>query len=119
MKSQNTPHSEERMGGLLWPLVNPNLTMLFMAPIWRSFQDIPADAEAAFASSLSMFSLSTLEVTCDPGFSGFALTERRQHDMWRWALVCSEGSVVDEGWEPTELDAKRSAVGAMRHLIAR
>ena len=65
-----------------------------------------------------MFSLNTLEVTCDPGYCGFALTERRQHDMWRWALVSAEGPVIDEGWEITETDAKRSAVGAMRHLIA-
>ena len=93
--------------------------MLFMCPTWRSFQEISADAEDEFASSSSLFSLSTLEVTCDPGFSGFALTERKQHDMWRWALVSAEGPVVDEGWEPTESDAKRSAVGAMRHEIAR
>ena len=92
--------------------------MLFMSPVWCSFLDISANAEAAFASSSSLFSLTTLEVTSDPGFSGFALTERRQHDMWRWALVSAEGPVVDEGWEPTESDAKRSAVGAMRHVIA-
>ena len=96
-----------------------NPIMLFMAPIWRSFQDIHADAEAVCASSSSMFSLSTLEVTCDSGYPGFALTERRQHDMWRWALVSAAGPLVDEGWEPTELDAKRSAVGAMQHRIAR
>ncbi len=92
--------------------------MLFMSPIWCSFPDISANAEAAFASSSSLFSLTTLEVTHDPGFPGFALTEKRQHDMWRWALVSAEGPVVDEGWEPTESDAKRSAVGAMRHVIA-
>jgi hypothetical protein len=92
--------------------------MLFIAPTWRSFQDLPSDSEAAFASSSSRFSLMTLEVTCDPGYPGFALTERRQHDMWRWALVSAAGPVVDEGWEPTESDAKRSAVGAMRHVIA-
>jgi hypothetical protein len=92
--------------------------MLFMSPIWCSFADIPSDAEAAFASSSSSFSLSTLEVTHDLGFAGFALTERRQHDQWRWALVSAEGPVVDEGWEPTESDAKKSAVGAMRHVIA-
>ena len=92
-------------------------TMLFMHPTWRSFRDIAADAEAAFASSASLFSLSTLEITRDSGFPGFGLTERRQHDMWRWALVDAEGSVVDEGWEPTENDARRSAVGAMRHVM--
>ena len=91
--------------------------MLFMLPIWRSFRDIPADAEAAFASSASLFSLSTLEITRDSGFPGFALTERRQHDMWRWALVNAKGRVMDEGWEPTESDARRSAVGAMRHVM--
>ena len=96
----------------------PFLPMLFMTPIWRSFRDMPSDSEAAFASSSSMFSLNTLEVTCDPGYCGFALTERRQHDMWRWALVSAEGPVIDDGWEITETDAKRSAVGAMRHLIA-
>jgi hypothetical protein len=92
--------------------------MLFMSPIWCSFADLHSDAEAAFASSSSSFSLATLEVTYDSGFAGFALTERKQHDMWRWALVSAEGPVVDEGWEPTESDAKRSAVGAMRHVIA-
>ena len=92
--------------------------MLFMSPIWCSFLNIHSNAEAAFASSSSSFSLATLEVTHDTGFGGFALTERKQCDMWRWALISAEGAVVGEGWEPTELDAKRSAIGAMRHLIA-
>jgi hypothetical protein len=90
-----------------------------MAPTWCYFQDIHADAEAACVSSSSMFSLSSLEVTFDPGYSGFALTERKQHDIWRWALVSAAGPTVDEGWEPTESDAKRSAVGAMRRAMAR
>ena len=93
--------------------------MLFIIPIWRSFRDIASDAEASFASSSSQFSLNTLEVTCDPGYPGFALTERRQHDMWRWALVTAAGPIEEEGWEPTEAGAKRSAVGAMRHVIER
>lgn len=88
-----------------------------MTPIWRSFQNIHSDSEAAFASSSSMFSLTSLEVTCDPGYCGFALTERRENGLWRWALVSAEGPVVNEGWELTETDAKRSAVGAMRHVI--
>jgi hypothetical protein len=92
--------------------------MLFMSPIWCSFLKIHSNVEAAFASSSSSFSLATLEVTHDSGFDGFALTERKQNDMWRWALISAEGQIVDEGWEPTELDAKRSAIGAMRHLIA-
>ena len=92
--------------------------MLFLPPNWRSFRDIPADAEAAFAASSSRFSLCTLEVVCDPGFPGFALTEKRHLDVWRWALISAEGPVIDEGWEPTEIDAKKSAVGAMRQAIS-
>ncbi len=90
-----------------------------MTPTWCSFRNLSSDSEAAFASSSSLFSLSTLEVTCDPGYCGFALTERRQHDMWRWALISAAGPVENEGWEPTETDAKRSAVGAMRHVMCR
>jgi hypothetical protein len=93
--------------------------MLFMPPIWHHFVDISANAEAALISSSSLFSLATLEVTFDPGFHGFAMTERRQDYMWRWVLVSVEGPVVAEGWEPTESDAKRSAVVVMRHAIER
>jgi hypothetical protein len=91
--------------------------MLFMPPIWHPFVDISANAEAALISSSSQFSLSTLAVTSDPGFHGFALTEKRQDFMWRWVLVSVEGPVVAEGWEPTESDAKRSVVVVMRHVI--
>jgi hypothetical protein len=92
--------------------------MLFMSPIWHSFPEISTGAEAAFASSSSLFSLATLEVTHDPGFTGFALAERKRQDMWRWALISAEGPVINEGWEPTVSDAKRCAVGAMRLEIA-
>jgi hypothetical protein len=92
--------------------------MQFLSPVWCSFPDISASAEAEFASSSSQFSLITLETTRDPGYPGFALTERKQHDEWRWALISAEGPVVEEGCEPTESDAKRTAVGAMRHVIA-
>lgn len=88
--------------------------MLLLAPTWRSFVEIPADAEAAFASSASSFSLTTLEVASVPGSTDFALTERRLPDSWRWAVVSAEGSIVDEGWEPTQEDAKRSAVDALQ-----
>ena len=94
------------------------MPILFMCPIWHSFPEISADAEAAFASSSSLFSLATLEVTHDPGFPGFALTEREHQGTWRWALVSAEGPVINEGRESTISDAKRCAVGAMRIAIA-
>ena len=92
--------------------------MLFSAPIWHSFPNIPSDSEAAFAASSSMFSLMTLAITSNSGYCGFALTEQKQHDLWRWALISADGHVDNEGWEPTESSAKKSAVGAMRHIIA-
>lgn len=48
-----------------------------------------------------------------PGSTSFSLTKRRQDDLWRRAIVSAEGSIADEGWEPTQADAKRSAVGAL------
>jgi hypothetical protein len=93
--------------------------MAFLLPVWRSFRDIPADAEAAFASSSCTFSLATLEVACTPGIGGFALTERKQADMWRWAIVSVEGPIVDEGWEPTQACARTSAMESMLHGMSR
>jgi hypothetical protein len=63
-----------------------------------------------------MFSLSTLEVACNPAFPGFALTERKQPDTWRWAIISAEGSILEEGLERTETDAKRTAVEALQYV---
>lgn len=87
--------------------------------MWRSFQDIPSDAEASCVSSSCLYSLATLEVACDPAVSNFALTERRQPDLWRWAIVSSDGVLVAEGWESTQAIAKRVAVTALEHEMDR
>jgi hypothetical protein len=92
--------------------------MAFFSPVWRSYYDISANAAAAFALSSSRFSLSTLEIASNPGMAGFALTERKQPDMWRWATISVEGPIVDEGWETTQADAKRSAIAALRRALA-
>lgn len=93
--------------------------MCYLAPMWRSFQDIPSDAEASCVSSSCLYSLATLEVACDPAVSNFALTERRQPDLWRWAIVSSDGALVSEGWESTQAIAKRAAVAALEHEMDR
>jgi hypothetical protein len=93
--------------------------MCFLSPVWRSYLDIPADAEASFVSSSSSFSLSTLEVAHNPGISSFALIERKKPDTWRWAIVSAAGPVTDEGWEPTDTDARRSAVLALQTSVTR
>jgi len=85
-------------------------------PNWRSFREIPAAAEAACASSSSRYSLDTLEIACDYGSASFALTERKETDLWRWAIVSPDGWVVDEGLEPTQAYAQRAAEAAMRPL---
>ena len=66
-----------------------------------------------------MFALDTLEVACNPGIASFGLTERKPPNMWRWAVVDAKGLITDEGWEPTQMDAKRSAVDALQHVVAR
>lgn len=93
-------------------------TMAFFSPVWRSYYDISSNAAAAFASSSSRFSLSTLEIASNPCMTGFALTERKQPDVWRWATISIEGPIVDEGWEATQADAKRSAIDALRRVLA-
>lgn len=88
------------------------------SPIWRSYANISAGAEAALAKSSSGFSLSTLEIANFPNVAGFALTERMQPDLWRWATVSVEGPIFDEGSAPTQDDAKIAAVSALRHMMA-
>ena len=89
--------------------------MHFLAPIWHSFQDLPSDAGAACVSASCIFSLATLEVAFNPGITIFALTERKQPDVWRWEIVDPEGYLLKEGWEPTQEYSKRAAVDALEH----
>ena len=91
--------------------------MLFIAPTWRPFQAIHSDSESAFVGSACLYSLSTLEATCDSGYCGFALVERREADAWRWALIAADGTVVREGEALTVADAKRAAVETMRRVM--
>jgi hypothetical protein len=93
--------------------------MCFLDPIWRSFQDIPSDAEASWISGSCLYSLATLEIAREPAMKSLALTERRQPDLWRWAIVCIDGQLVEEGWESTQKEAKRAAVTALEHEMGR
>jgi len=88
--------------------------MCYLPPVWRSYLDIPANAEASYASSLCSFSLSTLEVACNPGIRDFALIERKQPHAWRWAIASAAGLITAEGWETSDANAKRCAVEALQ-----
>jgi len=50
-----------------------------------------------------------------PDSAGFALTERKQPEVWRWAVIGPVGYLLEEGFEPTQADAKHAAAVAL-HL---
>ncbi len=84
-------------------------------PIWRSFQTLASNSEAAFASACCNYSLGTLEVTCpDPGVVSFALTEQKHADVWRWAIVDIQGCILGTGCEPTRARAHSVAELALQ-----
>lgn len=86
------------------------LTMSTLCHTWRSFQTLAANSEAATASACCHFSLGTLEITSpDPGLARFALTEQKRPDIWRWAIVDTQGYIIGTGCEPTREKA---------HLVA-
>ncbi len=93
------------------------ITLAANHPIWRHFENIPSGAEAASAGACCAFSLSTLEMTSLDGVPGFAITERQQPLTWRWAIVGADGSVLEEGTEPTQDDAKAAAAEALILVI--
>jgi len=80
---------------------------------WRSFDEIPSGPEAVLAAASCSFSLATLEVASIHDSSGFAITERRQPDVWRWAVIGKDGAVLEEGCEPSRDEAKRAAAEAL------
>jgi hypothetical protein len=84
------------------------------APGWRCFENISSGPEAASLAASCVFSLATLEASliCDSG--GFALTERKEPHVWRWAVIGPVGLLVEEGFETTQDGAKCAAEKAVQ-----
>lgn len=80
---------------------------------WCSFEDFPAGPEAAILAASCIFSMATLQTACVPGSGGFALTERRNPAVWRWAIVGPVGFLLEEGFEVTQDAAKGAAEEAL------
>ena len=89
--------------------------MSLLVPIWRCFQTISSDAEAASFSECCLFSLATLEVDCDPETKSFALTEQERPGAWRWAVINGWGAILHAGCEPTQVEAKKTAAEALHN----
>ncbi len=43
----------------------------------------------------------------------FAVTERKRPEIWRWAIIGEGGFLLEEGFEPTQEDAKTAAAEAL------
>ena len=84
--------------------------MSLLIPNWRSFQTVSSDAEAAAFSARCLFSLATLEVTCDPETNNWALTEQERPGVWRWAVISAGGATFQDGREYTRETAKKIAL---------
>jgi hypothetical protein len=84
--------------------------MSHLFPHWRSFQTVSSDAEAAAFSARCLFSLATLEVTCDPATNNWALTEQERPGVWRWAVMSAGGATFQEGRESSRETAKQIAL---------
>ncbi|HXP61198.1 MAG TPA: hypothetical protein VN829_11945 [Dongiaceae bacterium] len=91
--------------------------MCFLSPVWRSFSDLPLNSEASRVSASFSLSLATLEVACNPGIPLFALVERKEPDLWRWAIAGAGEPLMEEGCEPTQEDAKKTAVAALERTV--
>jgi hypothetical protein len=85
---------------------------------WRCFEDITCGAEAASAAASCSFSLGTLEVASVPEAASFAVTERKQLEIWRWAIIGSGGFILEEGFEPSQCEAKMAACEALHQVQA-
>jgi hypothetical protein len=88
-------------------------------PIWRCFRSLPSDSEAASVSKYCVFSLSTLEIACDPETECIALIEREQADAWRWAVLNDAGVIMEGGQQSTQADAKCIAAEAFILMTSR
>ena len=92
--------------------------MSSVIPIWRCFGSLPSDSEAASLSAYCSFSLSTLEIACNPDTMSFALIEREHAAAWRWAILDADGTILEEGLQPSQTEAKRIAAGVLFVAVA-
>jgi hypothetical protein len=89
-----------------------------MTPTWRCFENITSGPEAACAAASCAFSLSTLEVASIPDSIFFAVTERKQPEIWRWAVVGDANMILEQGFEPNQECAKAAAAAALEAIKA-
>jgi hypothetical protein len=89
-----------------------------MTPTWRCFENITSGSEAASAAASCAFSLSTLEVASIPDSIFFAVTERKQPEIWRWAVVGDANMILEQGFEPNQECAKAAAAAALEAIKA-
>jgi hypothetical protein len=80
---------------------------------WCAFENLSSGTKAACAAACCAFSLSTLEIAALFEGQTFALTERKQPEVWRWAVIGSGGLILEEGCEPSREEAKRTAAQAL------
>jgi hypothetical protein len=90
--------------------MNSQLTAL----TWSLFVDFAPGPKAAWAASSCIFSLCTLEIAHIADAPVIALVERKQMDVWRWAVIGLNGLLLEEGFEPSQPDAKRAAEAAVQ-----
>ncbi len=93
-------------------------TQLTRTPTWRCFENISSGHEAASAAACCAFSLSTLEVASIPDSIFFAVTERKQPEIWRWAIIGDGHLILEQGFEPTRDAAKDAAAHALEAIKA-
>jgi hypothetical protein len=86
----------------------------FNALTWSLFEDFAPGPKAASAAASCTFSLCTLEIAPIADAPVIALVERKQKDVWRWAVVGLNAHLLEEGFEPSQCDAKRAAEAALQ-----
>ncbi len=78
-------------------------------PRWRSLCHLSGAPEAALVSARCSYSLSTVEVMCNPSALFCALVEQEHPATWRWAVYGTADIALDEGTAPTKATARRAA----------
>lgn len=92
------------------------MNSLSVAPTWCSFENLPTGPKAVSVAASCAFSLSTLEIAFTPDSLSFAVTERKQPEIWRWAIVGDGGRILEEGFEANRDDAKCAAAAALNQV---